>query len=697
MGHLINPTGFRLSVLHNWKDNWMSSNSITYSELLHNITSLKEALRDHLRVSTKITPIIYSHFNLEQLSSEKLSLRVYYYDSDIEFKYRDLRYACKRIYRNHKRLYKSFFKMHCHFLPELRLLSKQEKAQFFYASLVRRGFFEYLLLRKLVFLFLCAMVRDDTFKNKDSSLLLQIKLGVFSLLEYNWRKNLFYGKPLNFFEFFIGIFIQMQFLEQNIVNNAIRASLFFYQAKRNMNGIHKERSNLSFGKSVELSFLSKWFNFGRMNLIQNLLYNKDLVVKLNCKLKSNLNKESLNSKNSDDYKSYSEGWNHFQRINNELRKKRHAFLNKKSWSRNADKKKDNFRFEWSNVNVIFKEKWFQMFSLTDAYTNTKDAKTITSYEDVALGYLSKMGSLFYWLSDKELETYSQTKIYYPNDFVQKMYNKAYTSKFKIRSLDYFFKYRTDNSKFCITTKKIFVPSFVENESSSNKLPVIAKDVHNWSLFAYSYIKYSHNLWFNSSDLLGKFLKGRYMSYYNIYSTLSKQWVSMSIWAVNLFLDFYRIFLARTYYIYRFGFNKLNIETKLNKISLLPVEIEFFGFDNDWVTAPFVAFYLARKFEQDFTIKELFKPICRDLKRIATRTPYLLGYKLQFVGRLTRRDRLRTSWVMGGKVPLSTITANVEFGNDFGVLRNGVCSIRVWLYRPRFVGDPSWTYLYKVVF
>jgi len=32
--------------------------------------------------------------------------------------------------------------------------------------------------------------------------------------------------------------------------------------------------------------------------------------------------------------------------------------------------------------------------------------------------------------------------------------------------------------------------------------------------------------------------------------------------------------------------------------------------------------------------------------------------------------------MGGKVPLSTITANVEFGNDFGVLRNGVCSIRV---------------------
>jgi len=131
-----------------------------------------------------------------------------------------------------------------------------------------------------------------------------------------------------------------------------------------------------------------------------------------------------------------------------------------------------------------------------------------------------------------------------------------------------------------------------------------------------------------------------------------------------------------------------MESKLNKISLYPIELDFFGFDNDWVTAPFVAFYLSRKFEQDFKIKELFKPIGRDLRRIITKTPFLLGYKLQFVGRLTRRDRLRTSWVMGGRVPLSTMSANVEYGRDFGVLRNGVCSVKVWLYRPHFVGDPA---------
>jgi len=32
--------------------------------------------------------------------------------------------------------------------------------------------------------------------------------------------------------------------------------------------------------------------------------------------------------------------------------------------------------------------------------------------------------------------------------------------------------------------------------------------------------------------------------------------------------------------------------------------------------------------------------------------------------------------MGGRVPLSTMSANVEYGRDFGILRNGVCSVKV---------------------
>ena len=680
MGHLINPTGFRLSVLHNWKDNWMSSNFIVYSELLHNINSIKEAVRDHLRVTTKITPIIYSHFNVEQLFSEKISLRVYYYDSDIEFKYRDLRYACKRIYFNHKRLYKSFFKMHCHFLPEIRTLSKQEKVQFFYASLVRRGFFEYLLLRKLIFLFLCAMVRDDVFK-KNPALLLQIKLGVFSLLEYNWRKNLFLGKPLNFFEFFLNVFLQMQFIEQNVSTNLIRASLYYHQQRKSYVGIGYDKNNglkrKPIGKYIELSFLSKWFKFSRLNLMQKLLSDRKRLIAF---VKRQGIMDEISLKKSSFY---------FDNLSASLKLRTSSDVLRKF--KDVYKLDSTQKFCWESAqNLVQRKNGFN-----EILTNTS---TFRAYEKVALGYLTKMGSLFYWMSEDDLNGISTSHMKYPSYFMKSLYEKSRKNVFKLKMLEKFLNYnfRANVCKNNIVVSSCAGGPHVFKHPQEHMVESLA-DINNWSLFIYTYIKYSHNLWYNSSQLLSRFLQGKYLSYYNLYSTLSKHWVSMSIWAVNLFLDFYRIFLARTYYIYRFGFSKLNIESKLNQISMLPVEIEFFGFDNDWVTAPFVAFYLARKFEQDFTIKELFKPICRDLKRIATRTPYLLGYKLQFVGRLTRRDRLRTSWVLGGRVPLSTITANVEYGNDFGVLRNGVCSVRVWLYRPKFVGDPSWTYLYKIVF
>ncbi len=108
------------------------------------------------------------------------------------------------------------------------------------------------------------------------------------------------------------------------------------------------------------------------------------------------------------------------------------------------------------------------------------------------------------------------------------------------------------------------------------------------------------------------------------------------------MDFYRIFFVRARYLYSFGFQKLLLEAELNKVSMLPVTIDFFGFDNDLVTASFVAFYLSRKILQNFQIRDLFGPVSKDLRRIVSSTPYLLGYKLQFVGRLTRRDRLRTS-------------------------------------------------------
>lgn len=103
-----------------------------------------------------------------------------------------------------------------------------------------------------------------------------------------------------------------------------------------------------------------------------------------------------------------------------------------------------------------------------------------------------------------------------------------------------------------------------------------------------------------------------------------------------------MYLVRSRYQILFTNLKNVLTPFLNRLSLYPLQISFFGFDNDLVSAEFLAAYLSKKFEQRFQIKELFGPISKDLRRIMGRTPLLLGYKLQFVGRLTRRDRLRTS-------------------------------------------------------
>lgn len=127
--------------------------------------------------------------------------------------------------------------------------------------------------------------------------------------------------------------------------------------------------------------------------------------------------------------------------------------------------------------------------------------------------------------------------------------------------------------------------------------------------------------------------------------------------------------------------------------LYPFTIRFYGIDNDIVTAVFIARYISAKLEYKFNVWELFKPIGKDLKIVSRGTKMLLGYKLQFIGRLRRRDRLRYVYNMGGSLPLSKHDAFIEHGYFTGILKNGKCSVRVWIYRHKSFADFFFNYLY----
>jgi hypothetical protein len=109
-----------------------------------------------------------------------------------------------------------------------------------------------------------------------------------------------------------------------------------------------------------------------------------------------------------------------------------------------------------------------------------------------------------------------------------------------------------------------------------------------------------------------------------------------------FSSFFRTYLLSFRQSNFFRFVNFTLTRIFNVLGVLDTKVEFFGLDNDSISAIYLARYIARKIEMRFQIKELFTPIGREMRYLRRNTVALAGYKLQFVGRLTRRGRVRTT-------------------------------------------------------
>lgn len=136
-------------------------------------------------------------------------------------------------------------------------------------------------------------------------------------------------------------------------------------------------------------------------------------------------------------------------------------------------------------------------------------------------------------------------------------------------------------------------------------------------------------------------KGR-ISMQSRYLKFTRVAESVDRFCSQFFTAFYRLYLLSFRQSKFFRFTLFTIKSVFSSVSSLNTKVEFFGIENDSVSAIFLARYIARKIEMRFQIKELFTPIGRELKLLRKKTVFVQGYKLQFVGRLTRRGRVRTT-------------------------------------------------------
>jgi len=63
---------------------------------------------------------------------------------------------------------------------------------------------------------------------------------------------------------------------------------------------------------------------------------------------------------------------------------------------------------------------------------------------------------------------------------------------------------------------------------------------------------------------------------------------------------------------------------------------------------------------------------------------LAGFKFQFSGRFSRKQRAASAWVQHGRMPLNTIDAHIEYAMSSNIARNSTISVRIWFFYTNFL-------------
>lgn len=155
--------------------------------------------------------------------------------------------------------------------------------------------------------------------------------------------------------------------------------------------------------------------------------------------------------------------------------------------------------------------------------------------------------------------------------------------------------------------------------------------------------------------LGKKLKRKFI-FLNFFSKIL-------IFIVNNFFFFLRniIFAFKPFF-----FNTLSKNFSIYFKNLSKIQI----------TASVITKFIAVRLKQKFSLKEILKPILKDLST----NPSLKGFRLSCCGRFTKKEIATYKWERRGKISLNTIEAKIDYSFDFVILKYSVCGIKIWLHR-----------------
>lgn len=79
-------------------------------------------------------------------------------------------------------------------------------------------------------------------------------------------------------------------------------------------------------------------------------------------------------------------------------------------------------------------------------------------------------------------------------------------------------------------------------------------------------------------------------------------------------------------------------------------------------------------------RQAFRKVIKQAMSTAIKNPRVKGVKIQVAGRLNGAEIARTEWVRSGRVPLQTLTANIDYAYKTANTIYGIIGIKVWLFK-----------------
>lgn len=121
----------------------------------------------------------------------------------------------------------------------------------------------------------------------------------------------------------------------------------------------------------------------------------------------------------------------------------------------------------------------------------------------------------------------------------------------------------------------------------------------------------------------------------------------------------------------------NIKDELQAMTGSKVMINVHEIKNPDVEAQLVAENIASALERRVSFRRAMKQAIFRATKAG-----VLGIKAQVAGRLGGAEIARTEWYNEGRLPLSTIKADIDYGFAEAVTMYGVIGCKIWIYRDR---------------